>query len=53
MQNDLGGEEVAQGVDPATGHLPTEKGQPHFIRELQHHQLHQQSLQVMLPIILT
>ncbi|KAH3705477.1 hypothetical protein DPMN_080552 [Dreissena polymorpha] len=33
MPKYLGGEEVAQGVDPVTGHTLTEKGPPQVVRE--------------------
>ncbi|KAH3781662.1 hypothetical protein DPMN_159563 [Dreissena polymorpha] len=35
MKGDLGGVEVAQGVDPVSGHIPTEKWQPQTVHKPQ------------------
>ncbi|KAH3721372.1 hypothetical protein DPMN_064295 [Dreissena polymorpha] len=45
MSKEVGGEEVAQEVDPVTGHTPTEKGKPEGVRELPHQQSNKSSYQ--------
>ncbi|KAH3796900.1 hypothetical protein DPMN_150477 [Dreissena polymorpha] len=47
MPKDLGGEEVAQGVNPVIGHTPTKTGQPQVVRELPYRQNHMSSQQGM------
>ncbi|KAH3858343.1 hypothetical protein DPMN_100966 [Dreissena polymorpha] len=45
MQTYLGGAEVTQGVDPVSGHTPTEQEKSQVLLELTHHQPHQSSQQ--------